>query len=606
MLGQSVFELPSHPSWCFDPRLLETQPNVTDSSSSDKGKDDKAEAVPFSFIPAGTVDIARVRQAYDHHAVPGYEIGLIEVIDNPNLHGAFEHYLGVLNARHGNFKYQPTWGANSHGQALTFRQSIETHYQTLSAAYQSAEHPHVHLLPLWHGTSDYSVEHFIAKGGYGMFTDVNHKTDEGFFGVGIYSTYEAEYAFRYATRHGNDAVLVMNWMSFFTAYPVIDGDMPKIRGQRGGVEQCDAHFVLVRSDNHHQQQDEYYPCGPQQTHHYTEVVVFNEAQCLPRYRVKLRRLSIGAPMAMPLAQSHEAALAALASGNTGQLAGMFAHAAQLGNPASAVRLHWLYASDMGNVVVVNSAQLPAITQAASAALPQLLPYAAPMTHNQAEAQFLVGWCYANGLGVEKDEAKAVEYYWLAAEQNHRDAPFELAQCCSLNQGVVKDINQAVSYYDKAAKLQHARASYALMVIYTMGLGKVAPDLVLAAQHQATADAGGYPQRLQDVEACFNQGVAYEKAKTYEQAAIRYYAAMDKGHTKARTNLGMFFLSGRGQCQKQPKKAFELWQQSANEGHARAMTNLSALYRKGKGTEKDSDKAAYWEEQAKSAPVLGGK
>ncbi len=36
-----------------------------------------------------------------------------------------------------------------------------------------------------------------------------------------------------------------------------------------------------------------------------------------------------------------------------------------------------------------------------------------------------GACYANGQGVAKDEKKAVEYYQLAAAQNHAEAQFNL-------------------------------------------------------------------------------------------------------------------------------------------------------------------------------------
>jgi hypothetical protein len=40
----------------------------------------------------------------------------------------------------------------------------------------------------------------------------------------------------------------------------------------------------------------------------------------------------------------------------------------------------------------------------------------------ANAQFNLGYCYANGKGVAQDEAEAVRYYRLAAErQNHAGA-----------------------------------------------------------------------------------------------------------------------------------------------------------------------------------------
>jgi hypothetical protein len=114
-------------------------------------------------------------------------------------------------------------------------------------------------------------------------------TDDGFFGKGIYSAYKAEYTFRcYAQQHGNQAVLILNWVFFYQIYPVIDGDMPKIRGKIGGYAQCDAHFARVRSDDHPDMVN-YYPCRPEQAHQYTEIVVFNEAQCLLPQTKAIRR-----------------------------------------------------------------------------------------------------------------------------------------------------------------------------------------------------------------------------------------------------------------------------------------------------------------------------
>jgi TPR repeat protein len=58
--------------------------------------------------------------------------------------------------------------------------------------------------------------------------------------------------------------------------------------------------------------------------------------------------------------------------------------------------------------------------------------------NLADAQCALGWCYANGHGVVKDEVEAVKWYRKAAEQNLAEAQKNLGCCYGLGQGVAKD------------------------------------------------------------------------------------------------------------------------------------------------------------------------
>ncbi len=41
--------------------------------------------------------------------------------------------------------------------------------------------------------------------------------------------------------------------------------------------------------------------------------------------------------------------------------------------------------------------------------------------NMWAAQYNLGYCYANGCGVEKSPEKALEYYRMAADQGHEQA-----------------------------------------------------------------------------------------------------------------------------------------------------------------------------------------
>lgn len=127
----------------------------------------------------------------------------------------------------------------------------------------------------------------VCKTGYANLAT----TDSGFFGKGIYNTHEAAYAYRcYATLNGLRAgVLLMNWVSSYSVYPVIKGDMGKLTG-KGNYQNYDAHLIPVQPRNRNNPREmSYLPCGPTDVPTYHEMVVFEQASCLPRYRVTLRK-----------------------------------------------------------------------------------------------------------------------------------------------------------------------------------------------------------------------------------------------------------------------------------------------------------------------------
>ena len=70
----------------------------------------------------------------------------------------------------------------------------------------------------------------------------------------------------------------------------------------------------------------------------------------------------------------------------------------------------------------------------------------------ATAQNSVGALYDHGLGVDEDDATAVYWYQLAAEQNFPLAMRNLASKYASGHGVPYDKALADSWYEKAAKM----------------------------------------------------------------------------------------------------------------------------------------------------------
>src|SRR6185312_9838688 len=82
-----------------------------------------------------------------------------------------------------------------------------------------------------------------------------------------------------------------------------------------------------------------------------------------------------------------------------------------------------------------------------------------------EAQHRLGFCYENGIGVEKDAQQAVEWYRQAAIQGHAEAQYKMGSSYSNGNGVAKNDEEAAEWYRKAAEQEHSTAQY-LMPFYS--------------------------------------------------------------------------------------------------------------------------------------------
>jgi TPR repeat protein len=66
------------------------------------------------------------------------------------------------------------------------------------------------------------------------------------------------------------------------------------------------------------------------------------------------------------------------------------------------------------------------------------------------AQYTLAVMHANGQGVDQDEAQAIQYYSMAADQGHAAAQFDLGSMYANGQGVAADDFAAMRFYRLAA------------------------------------------------------------------------------------------------------------------------------------------------------------
>jgi uncharacterized protein len=81
-------------------------------------------------------------------------------------------------------------------------------------------------------------------------------------------------------------------------------------------------------------------------------------------------------------------------------------------------------------------------------------------------QFALGQAFDSGLGVEKDDSKAVEWYRKAAEQGLLGAMYFLAEKLQYGEGV-HDPEEAINWYHKAAEGGLPEAQYTLGEYYLL-------------------------------------------------------------------------------------------------------------------------------------------
>ncbi|HOO52193.1 MAG TPA: tetratricopeptide repeat protein [Alphaproteobacteria bacterium] len=162
--------------------------------------------------------------------------------------------------------------------------------------------------------------------------------------------------------------------------------------------------------------------------------------------------------------------------------------------------------------------------------------------DHAAAQFELGRCYYNGIGVKRDILQAAQWWTKAAEQGHADAQYNLGRCYYNGLGVERDILQAAHLLTLAAEQGPAKAQYVLGSFYYHGEG-VPQDYSKAAQWWTKAAEQGH------ADAQYNLGVSYNNGEgvpqDYSQTAKLWRKAAGQDHANAQYGLGISFLRATG-------------------------------------------------------------
>jgi uncharacterized protein len=182
--------------------------------------------------------------------------------------------------------------------------------------------------------------------------------------------------------------------------------------------------------------------------------------------------------------------------------------------------------------------------------------AAAATNNPA-AEYFLAKHYADGIGIARDDAAAVDYLRRAAAQGYAPAQTGLGSCYAHGLGVTQDLAEALQWYRKAAAQGEPLAEYCL----------------------------GY--------ACaFGKGIT----TNYDEAVQWWQKSAEQGQVYAQNALGQFYLNGGypGDTNHINFAAAAGWLgKAASQGYAPAMGLLGYMYQFGIGVRHDSREAIRW-------------
>ena len=186
----------------------------------------------------------------------------------------------------------------------------------------------------------------------------------------------------------------------------------------------------------------------------------------------------------------------------------------------------------------------------------------------AAAQNLLGQCYLEGLGIDKNPELA--FFWIskAAEQKNLRALCNLGYCYENGIGTEKDYFQAYSFYKISALKGNSAAFNNLAQCYLSGTGTPADSIKARAWFEKGAETG---IRSSQTNAGYLY-IALDGQENYEKAFYWLTKASEQNSPNALEMLGMCYENGWG-TEVNLTKAQECYRKSYQLGNEHAKSYL---------------------------------
>jgi len=205
------------------------------------------------------------------------------------------------------------------------------------------------------------------------------------------------------------------------------------------------------------------------------------------------------------------------------------------------------------------------------------------------------------LGLQAYEAKNYKKAWETllplAESGDREAQRHIGIMYRHGLGIARDDAKAITWYRKAAEQGHVLAQNSLGIMYRFGMG-VQRDPQEGAKWLLAAAEQGYPKSQENIGLVYLDGDGVEQndrlaAQWLKQAAMQ-------GQLRAQLTLGLLTLAGRG-VPENHNDGMQWIEKAANQGSQQAAMAMAKAYEQGLyGKAKDLQQARYWYQRAGQA------
>ena len=210
------------------------------------------------------------------------------------------------------------------------------------------------------------------------------------------------------------------------------------------------------------------------------------------------------------------------------------------------------------------------------------------------AQDMISFNYLEGSGVEQNFEKAVYYLKLSAAQGSKTAQYRLALHYKKGVGVDKDFKETIKWLTFAAKQGFAAAEYKLGFYYFNGTG-VKQNYKLAANYYELAAEKGYDKAQFKLGLCYEKG---EGVKQNDELSLKYLMlSADQNYVHALHKMGVNYANGQG-VPKNLTFAVKYFTAGSEQNSAACMYELAICYNDGLGVPINEELGQkYWRQAA---------
>ena len=204
-------------------------------------------------------------------------------------------------------------------------------------------------------------------------------------------------------------------------------------------------------------------------------------------------------------------------------------------------------------------------------------------------QKVLGFCFSEGIGTERDFVEGAKWYRKAAEHGDAGAQAYLGFCYAQGQGLTENITEAIKWWRKAAEQGDAMAQSNLGVCYNTGNGVTENKKEAVKWYRKSAEQGdAFSQKNLGICYMVGEGVAENKRE-----AVKWFRkAAEQGDVISQNNLGYCYANGEGVA-KDDVEAVKWYRKAAKQGNADAQCNLGDCYLNGQGVSENESEAIKW-------------